>query len=71
MPPRSPVSKAPDDLMRRLDEVSMPNHERELAKSQMRIAFHLVDAAFEAVQALRVAFFALWRRVTPRERVRA
>ena len=36
----------------------------------MRIAFLLVDQAFEAIDALRAGFVALRRYATPRERAR-
>lgn len=69
-PTPSPIPGAHDDLLRRLDDMPIPRYEREVAKAQMRIAFLLVDKAFEAVDALRAGFVALRRYAAPRVRAR-
>jgi hypothetical protein len=51
MPPARRFSHA--DLLRRLDELPIGAHERQLARAQASLAFGLVDAVFDGAAALR------------------
>lgn len=57
----TPSSRAHADLFRRLDDMPIPAHERELAKSQARIAFRLVDALFDVAGGVRAGVLAMRR----------
>jgi hypothetical protein len=55
------------DLMRRLDELPISSHDREIAKAQAGLAFCVVDTLFDALDDARGAFAKL-RRGAPRAR---
>ena len=54
-----------DDLLRRLDELPISEHDRRVAKAQAVLAFGIVDAIADAIDDLRT-LFAPARRHAPR-----
>ena len=55
------------DLLRRLDELPISAHDRQVAQAQARLAFGIVDAVCDGMDVLR-GWVAGWRRQPPRPR---
>jgi hypothetical protein len=53
------------DMMRRLDDLPLSEHDRQAAKAQAALAFGLVDTICDAVDAFQ-SLFAPARRHAPR-----
>ena len=55
------------DLLRRLGQLPISAHDREVAQAQARLAFGVVDAVCDGLDRLR-GWVAGWRRGAPRPR---
>jgi hypothetical protein len=62
MPTELPASHA--DLMRRLDELPISNHERHIAKTNAALAFGIVDTIADAVDGFRALMAPTRRQAT-------
>ena len=56
--------KSHSDLMRRLDELPISNHERHLAKTNAALAFGIVDTIADAVAGFRALMAPARRQAT-------
>ena len=54
------------DILRRLDDLPMREHDRSVAKAQARLAFAMVDTLCDAFDDVVRALFAPPRRQVPR-----